>query len=69
MKNREELQLIIKRGYVAALDTCFNEQQMYAIGFIDGMRFAKTGAKPKSHLNKLLNEINSKHNGTICNNK
>lgn len=70
--NQEELdklQLIIKHGYVVALDTCFNEQQMYAKGFLDGIRFAKTGVKPKSHINILFNKLESENNGTICNNK
>lgn len=66
--NQEKLLLIIQHGYVAALDTCFNEQQMYAKGFLDGMRFAKTGAKPESKLNRLLNETKSENNGTVCNN-
>ena len=69
MMQQEKLHSIVKHGYAAALDTCFNERQMYIRGFLDGMRFGKFGIKPKSHLNKSLNKINSKHNGTICNDK
>lgn len=35
----KDLQKILYKGYIAALDSCFSNQDLYVRGFLDGMRY------------------------------
>jgi hypothetical protein len=53
----EEFLKIIHKGYCAALDSCFDSQNLYTKGFLDGMGFQKDGTIPQSKLDKILEKL------------
>lgn len=56
-RNIEELNEVLKQGYTAALDSAFSLHDMYATGFIHGMKYQEDGTIPKSKWIKLIEEI------------
>lgn len=55
---KEQLLKIIEKGYNASLSTCFSSAEIYARGFVDGMKYERTGEEPKDKLQEIFDKLN-----------
>lgn len=53
----EELHNIIIKGYNVALSKCYDIGDMYAAGFLDGMKYQKDGTIPMSPIDEALERL------------
>lgn len=53
---KEQLLKIIEKGYSASLSTCFTTAEIYARGFVDGMKYERTGDEPKDKLQEIIDK-------------
>lgn len=53
----KELHNIIVKGYSVALSKAFSNGEMYATGFLDGMKYQKDGTVPISAIDKEIEKL------------
>ena len=61
-EEKEQLKEVVKSGYDAAIEDCFDGVALYTQGFIDGIMYQKHGTIPKGKWQALLDKIDEKIN-------